>query len=191
MEDLEILKWRESKMRAVADHSIAEEFAARAGEVRSQVSFLLSGGLTDGAIEALGALAEEDMVNFCIMVDLAGGVEISGVAAPDPQTRLHLTEFLDREPWRALSVDNDITIALAMIEDVLSQPDLAPWHRTSPQLPVTLANLMDRVDREQYVRFASELEARLQRYPSHAADGVAMIREIMRVGARRVGAHPF
>lgn len=190
MDDLEILKWRESKAVAVADHALAEDFSARASEVRSQVRFLLSGGLTDGAVEALGALAEEDMVDFCIMVDLAGAVEIGGVAPLDPETRLHLTEFLDREPWRALSVDNDITIALAMIEDVLSQPHRAPWHRISPQLPATLANLMERVDREQYVRFASELEARLQRYPSHAADGVAMVREIVRVGARRVGAHP-
>ena len=50
MEDLEILKWREAKTLAVADHELAEEFAARAAEVRSQVSFLLNGGLTDGVL---------------------------------------------------------------------------------------------------------------------------------------------
>ena len=77
-----------------------------------------------------------------------------------------------------------------MIEDILVQPDRTPWYRTSPQLPVTLANLMDRVDREQYVRFAAELEARLQRHAGHPSDGVVLVREIVRAGARRVGVHP-
>jgi hypothetical protein len=75
-----------------------------------------------------------------------------------------------------------------MIEDVLSQPE--SWYRTSPQLPVTLANLMDRVDREQFLRFAGELDARLQKYSAAAPDTVALVREIVRAGARRVGAHP-
>jgi hypothetical protein len=190
MEDLDILKWRGSKALAVEDRALADEFAARAEEIRSQVDFLLGGGLTDGASEALGSLAEEDMVDFCIMVDLAGGVEIGGVAPLDAQTRLHLAEFLDEEPWRSLSVDNDITIALAMIEEILVGSDQEPWYRTSPQLPVTVANLMDRVDREQYLRFAGEFEARLQRHPNQAAYAVAVVREITRSGARRVGAHP-
>jgi hypothetical protein len=57
-------------------------------------------------------------------------------------------------------------------------------------LPVTLANLMDRVDREQYHRFSSELGLRLLRHPHQATDFVAIIHEIVRSGARRVGAHP-
>ena len=190
MEELEILKWHESKAMAMEDRALAEQFAARAAEVRSEVDFLLSGGLTEGASEALAALAEEDMVDFCIIVDLAGGVEIGGVAPLDPETRLHLTAFLDQEPWRSLAVDNDITIALAMIEECLIHSDQAPWYRTSPQLPVTLADLMDRVDREQYARFAGELDAKLNRHPAAAADAIAVIREIVRAGARRVGAHP-
>jgi hypothetical protein len=189
MDDLEILKWRESKLLAVDDAALADEFAARAAEMRSQVEFLLSGGLTEGAEEALAALAEEDMVDFCIMVDLAGGVAIGGLEALDAQTQLHLSEFLDEEPWRSLSVDNDIIIALAMIEDVLVQGDHVPWYRASPQLPVTLANLLDRVSREQYVRFAAEFEERLARYPHRAPDGIAFVRELVRGGARRVGVH--
>src|SRR5262244_2079597 len=106
MEDLELLKWRESRTLAVEDRALAEEFASRASDLRSQVSFLLSGGLTEGAIEALGALAEEDMVDFCILVDLAAGIPIGGIEPLDAETRLHLTEFLDEEPWRSLAVDN-------------------------------------------------------------------------------------
>lgn len=189
MDDLEILKWREAKLLAIEDHALAEEFAARAAEVRSQVSFLLGGGLTEGAAAALAALAEEDMVDFCIMVDLAGGIRIGGCDPLDAQTRLHLSEFLDEEPWRSLSVDNDIIITLAMIEDILVRGNEMPWYRASPQLPVTLANLMDRVDREQYVRFAAEFEARLTRHPDHASDGIVLVRELVRAGARRVGVH--
>lgn len=190
MEELDILKWRESKAMAVEDRALAEQFAARAAEVRSEVDFLLSGGLTEGASEALAALAEEDMVDFCIIVDLAGGVAIDGVVPLDADTRMHLTEFLDEEPWRSLAVDNDITVALAMIEETVARSDREPWYRTSPQLPVTVANLMDRVDREQYLRFSSEVDLRLQRHPDRAADVVAIVREIVRSGARRVGAQP-
>jgi hypothetical protein len=190
VEDLDLLKWRDSRALAIEDRALAEEFATRAADVRSQVCFLLSGGLTEGADEALAALAEEDMVDFCIMVDLATGVEISGIAPLDPQTRLHLTEFLDEEPWRSLAVDNDITIALATIEDMLVRCEQAPWYRTAPQLPVTLANLMDRVDREQYIRFAAELDTRLKRHRESSADAVVIVKEIVNAGARRVGAHP-
>jgi hypothetical protein len=191
MEDLELLKWRESRALAVEDRDLAEEFAARAADLRSQVSFLLSGGLTEGATEVLGTLAEEDMVDFCILVDLAAGVAITGTTPLDAETRLHLTEFLDEEPWRSLAVDNDITIALATIEDMLLKSNETPWYRTAPQLPVTLANLMARVNREQYIRFAGELEARLRQHRGHTSDGIVIVREIVRAGARRVGVHPL
>jgi hypothetical protein len=191
VEDLELLRWRESRALAIEDRALAEEFAGRAAELRSQVNFLLGGGLTEGAIEALGALAEEDMVDFCILVDLAAGITIAGATPLDAETRLHLTEFLDEEPWRSLAVDNDITIALATIEDMLLQSDEAPWYRVAPQLPVTLANLMDRVDREQYIRFAGELEARLHQHRARSSDGIVIVREIVRAGARRVGVHPI
>jgi hypothetical protein len=191
MADVEMLKWRESRALATDARALAEAFATRAAEVRSQVHFLLGGGLTEGAIAALAALAEEDMVDFCIMVDLASGVAIDGVPPLDAETQLHLAEFIAQEPWRSLAVDNDITIALAMIEDILIKATPAPWYRVSPQLPVTLANLMDRVDREQYLRFAAELEARLARHPGSTLNGIGVVLEIVRAGARRVGAPPL
>jgi hypothetical protein len=190
MEDLDLLKWRGSKALALEDRALADEFSARADEVRAQVVFLLGGGLTEGASDALATIAEEDMVDFCVMVDLAGGTEIDGVTPLDATTRLHLAEFLELEPWRSLSVDNDITIALAMIEETLATADATPWHRSSPHLPVTLANLMDRVDREQYLRFAGELQPRLHAHRQHAPAATAVVREIVNAGARRVGAAP-
>lgn len=191
MADVDLKKWRESRPLATEDQALSESFSERAAELRSQVSFLLSGGLTEGAIEALSALAEEDMVDFCIMVDLAGAIDIADVDPLEAETQLHLSEFLDQEPWRSLAVDNDMTVALAMVEDILLQSTSVPWYRVSPQLPVTLANLMDRVNREQYLRFAAELEARLHRHPGPAASGVGVVLEILRVGAHRVGAHPL
>ncbi len=198
MDNLTILKWREAKALATDDATLEEAFVERAAELHSDVTFLLSAGLTEGAVAALTALAEQDMVDFCIMVDLASGMNIGGVAQLSAPTQQHLSEFLDRDPWYSLSVDNDITVTLAMIEDVLAHAPEVPWYRTSPQLPVTLANLMDRVDREQYARFAEELQTLAARHPETAAtspvdagaDGLALIREIVRAGARRVGAHP-
>jgi hypothetical protein len=190
MGDLDLLKWRESRVLSVEDDALAEAFAVRAADVRGQVCFLLGGGLTEGADEALAALAEQDMVDFCIMVDLAAGMAIPGVEPLDAQTALHLNEFLDEEPWHSLQIDNDITIALATVEDMILQSKDAPWYRIAPQFPVALANLMDRVNREQYLRFAGELEARLQRHPDHQSDGLVIVRQIMHSGAQRVGAPP-
>ena len=191
MDDLELLRWRESRALAVdEDAALAEEFTTRAVDVREQVAFLLGSGLTEGASEALTALAEEDMVDFCIMVDLAAGVPIDGVEPLDETTRLHLEEFLDQEPWHSLAIDNDITVAIGTIEDLLVRADATtPWYRISPQLPVTLANLMDRVNREQYLRFAGELDARLANHVD-ATNVLRVLQEIVVAGARRVGARP-
>ncbi|NJN51169.1 MAG: hypothetical protein HC809_04700 [Gammaproteobacteria bacterium] len=190
MADVDLLKMREFSPRQSDDRDVAAAFAARAADVRAQVVFLLGGGLSEGAREALGALAEEDMVDFCIMVDLANGIDIADVLPLEAETQLHLSEFLDEEPWRSLAVDNDMTVVLAMIEDVLAQSRQSPWHRVSPRLPLALANLMDRVDREQYLHFAGELEARLERHDVDSLDGIGMVLEIVHDGARRVGAHP-
>jgi hypothetical protein len=191
MADLELLKWREARGRARDDDAeLADEFAARAADVRAEVTFLLGAGLSEGADESLAALAEGDMVDFCIMVDLAARVPIGGVEPLEDETRMHLEEFLAEEPWRSLAVDNDLTIALAMIEDVLNRSDATtPWYRVSPQLPVALANVMDRVNREQYVRFAGELDARLARHLDAGAN-LRVLHEIIVAGAHRVGARP-
>lgn len=190
MDHLELLRWRESRALALEDATLAEAFAARAAEVHSQVTFLLAKGFSEGAAEALTAMAEGDMVDFCAMVDLAGAVAIPGVVPLGEDTRLHLEEFLDQEPWHSLAVDNDITITLATIEDLLVRMvDGATWYRVSPQLPVTLANLMDRVDREQFMRFAGELGVRQQRY-RNAAERLRFLNEIIIAGAYRVGVRP-
>jgi hypothetical protein len=190
MPDMDLLKWRGSRALAPEDRALADAFAARAADVRAQVEFLLGGGLTEGAEESLSALAEQDMVDFCIMGDLAAGIDIDGVEPLDAETRQHLEEFLDEEPWRSLGIDNDITIVLATIEDMLLRADEAPWYRVAPQLPVTLANLLDRVNREQYLRFVAELQARLKKHPDATSDGLVIVREIVHGGARRIGAHP-
>jgi len=190
MDNLELLRWRESRALALEDETLAEAFSSRAAEVHSQVTFLLGNGFSEGAGEALTALAEGDMVDFCVMVDLASTVAIPGVAPLDEDTRLHLDEFLDQEPWHSLAIDNDITITLATIEDLLVRMVAgAPWYRVSPQLPVTLANLLDRVDREQFIRFAGELGARQQHY-GKAAGRLRFLNEIIIAGAHRVGVRP-
>jgi hypothetical protein len=55
---------------------------------------------------------------------------------------------------------------------------------------VTLAGLMDRVDREQLARFAAELEARIEAHPEADEAAVGMIRELVAVGAKRLGLRP-
>ena len=190
MDNLEVLRWRESRALAEEDESLAEAFSARVAEVHSQVTFLLAKGFSEGAGEALTALAEGDMVDFCAMVDLASPVAIPGVARLDEGTRQRLQEFLDQEPWHSLAVDNDITITLAIVEDLLARMVAGePWYRIAPQLPVALANLMDRVDREQFQRFAGELGARKKRY-RNAVEHLRFLNEIIVSGAHRVGVQP-
>jgi hypothetical protein len=187
MDNLELLRWRESRALALEDQTLAEAFSSRAAEVHAQVKFLLSQGFSEGANESLAALAEGDMVDFCVMVDLAGAVDIPGVAPLDESTRLHLEEFLDQEPWHSLAIDNDITIALATIEDLLERmANGEPWYHVSPQLPVTLATLMDR---EQFMRFAGELTGR-QQHVRNSAERLRFLNEIIIAGAHRVGVRP-
>lgn len=190
MDNLELLRWRESRALALEDQALAEAFASRAAEVHAQVTFLLSQGFSEGANESLAALAEGDMVDFCVMVDLAGAVEIPDVAPLDESTRRHLEAFLDQEPWHSLAIDNDITINLATIEDLLARmANGEPWYHVSPQLPATLASLMDRVDREQFMRFAGELTNR-QLQVRNAAQQLGFLNEIITAGAHRVGVRP-
>jgi len=190
MDNLELLRWRESRALALEDQALAEAFSLRAAEVHAQVTFLLSQGFSEGANESLAALAEGDMVDFCVMVDLVGAVKIPDVAPLDESTRRHLEEFLDQEPWHSLAVDNDITVTLATIEDLLERmTNGEPWYHVSPLLPATLASLMDRVDREQFIRFAGELTNR-QLQVRNAAEQLGFLNEIITAGAHRVGVRP-
>lgn len=187
MDNIKLLKWRESQ-NLVEDETIATHFAERAGEVRREVEFLLTAGLTEGAVAALAAFAEEDMVDFSIMVDLAADIAIDGVEPLASETRLHLEEFLDEEPWHSLAIDLDITVVLAMVEDALAHE--GRWYETSPKLTLTLATLMDRVDREQFQRTEAEIHALVARHEAADAATIEMIDSLVHVGAHRLGVRP-
>ena len=151
--------YRRMHVESVADREQAAAFAERAAEVRDEVDLLLRNGLNDGAKEALGTRAEEDMVDFCIMVDLSEGVEIPEVDPLDEETRLHLNEFLSDDPWHSLAVDTDMTVALAMLEQVAEDTEGRPWHQVCPNLVWVMSDLLARAGGEQVDRFAGEIQA--------------------------------
>ena len=125
-EILRFFNWRlnvHDSHQVAGDAEVSDAFAQRAGEVRESVEFVLDNGLNEGAEEALGSLAEQDMGDFCIMVDLAQGVAIPEVEPLRKDTAEHLVEFLETEPWHSLLVDNDVTVAIAMLEDVAVRVD--------------------------------------------------------------------
>ena len=152
--------WRDLTHQQVAhDDDDAAAFTERAEELRSEVEFLLSGGLSEGAEEALGALAEQDMSDFCIMVDLSQEMDLPGVTPLAKTTRKHLEQFLDHEPWHSLMVDTDLTVALAMYENLAMREDNLPWYEVSPNLVRITARVLDQANVEHLQRFAGELEA--------------------------------
>ncbi|MEM1433640.1 MAG: hypothetical protein AAGG11_06260 [Pseudomonadota bacterium] len=149
--------------QAPTDHAVAEQFHTRAGEVRELVTDLISGGLSEGADTALSALAEEDMVDFCILVDLAEPVHIPTVEPLAEGNRLALAQFLDQEPWHSLAVDHDITVALAQLDSIGTQPAQARWYRYAPGLFDLLASIFDRASKEQFMRFVGEYQVLAER----------------------------
>ena len=189
-------EWRDGLHQRLAatreeDASHHEAFVARARELREEIEFLARNGLNEGAEEALGTLAEQDMADFCIMVDLAAAVSIDDVTPLDGETRLHLAEFLDNEPWHSLMVDTDLTVALAMIEDVAASAEDRAWYEVSPNLMRVTARVLDQANAEQVRRFAGELNA------LHEAGGAAVPRDaaeiigyIVAQAASRLGVRP-
>ena len=152
--------WRDLTHQQVAhDDDDAAAFTERAEELRGEIEFLLSGGLSEGAEEALGALAEQDMSDFCIMVDLSQEMDLPGVTPLANTTRKHLEQFFDHEPWHSLMVDTDLTVALAMYEDLAMREDNLPWYEVSPNLVRITARVLDQANAEHLQRFAGELEA--------------------------------
>lgn len=151
--------YRRLHVESESDREQAAAFAERAAEVRDEIEALLRNGLNDGAKDALGTLAEEDMNDFCIMVDLSEGVEIPDVGPLDEERRLHLKEFLDDEPWHSLAVDTDMAVAFAMLEQVASDPEARPWHQICPNLVWVMSDLLARASTEQVARFAGEVHA--------------------------------
>jgi hypothetical protein len=145
------------------DQAVAEQFHARAAEVRDLVTDLISGGLSEGAETALAALAEEDMVDFCILVDLAEPVTIRNVEPLSEDNRQYLEQFLDQEPWHSLAVDHDIMVALALLDSIGTQPAEARWYRYAPGLFDLLASIFDRASKEQFMRFVGEYQVLAER----------------------------
>lgn len=188
--------WRDSLHQRLStthaeDAAHHDAFVARAQELRDEIEFLARNGLNEGAEEALGTLAEQDMADFCIMVDLAADVSMEGVDPLDAETRLHLTEFLDNEPWHSLAVDTDMTVALAMIEDVAVGTEGRPWYEVSPDLMRVTARVLDQANAEQVRRFAAELNALHDASgTSVPADAAEIIGYIVEQAAARVGLRP-
>ncbi len=174
-----------------ADAAISEAFAQRAAEVRESVEFVLNNGLNEGAEMSLGTLAEEDMSDFCIMVDLAQGLAIPGVEPLGKGTAEHLREFLETEPWHSLLVDNDVTVAIAMLEDVAVRADEGPWYRVCPNMVRVMAAVLDEVNAEQMQRLVGEIEALLEhtgvRLPD---DALALVANLVHSNANRLGVRP-
>jgi hypothetical protein len=183
-------RWREARRQGV-DDELRDQFVRRALEVRDQVLFLLAGGLSEGAEEALAAIAEQDMLDFDLLVDLSAGVPIDGVPPLPDGVRSALEVFLGREPWRSLAIDHDITVVLAMIETVAFDPQRRPWYESAPHLYRVLAEVMDRVNGEQCARVIGEFAARQSEDGFQLpADTARHIDEVLRSGAARVGARP-
>ncbi len=173
------------------DAALSEEFSQRAGEVREQLVFLLDNGLTEGAEASLAAVAEQDMGDFCIMVDLAQRVAIPQVDPLDRGIVEPLQEFLNHEPWHSLQVDNDVTVAIAMLEDVAARADEGPWYRVCPNMVRVVARVLDQVNKEQMQRFAGEIEAIHKRSGlQHPADVKALVQNLLQSNSIRLGIRP-
>lgn len=179
--------YRRMKIVAADDVEQAARFAERAAEVRGDVASLLQSGLTEGAAQALESLAEGDMVDFGILVDLAEPVPIPDVTPLDHGTRRHLAEFLAEEPWRSLAVDTDIAVVLGMLKAAASTA--APWFEAEPELVRIVDSLLMRCSGEQLQRFTAEVDARL-RNDDLPAELTARLRDAVHAAARRLGTRP-
>ncbi len=184
--------WRDLNRKLQAarseDETQAEEFTQRANEVREEVQFLLGAGLSEGAEQALNSLAEEDMTDFCILVDLAEPLDLPGVTPLPEETRRHLHQFLDQEPWHSLAIDNDITVALALLDSVGATTTNRPWYEYAPHLVELVARLMDQVNKEQFLRFVGEYNALAERDNLHLPQELPQVFESLVHGAaQRLG----
>lgn len=184
--------WRDLTHQQVAhDEDDAAAFTERAGELRDEVEFLLSRGLSEGAEEALGALAEQDMSDFCIMVDLSQEMDLPGITPLANATRKHLEQFLDHEPWHSLMVDTDLTVALAMYENLAMREDNLPWYDVSPNLVRITARVLDQANVEHLRRFAGELQALHDHSAFELPQAVAeLARYLVDSAAQRLGIEP-
>ena len=155
-----LLGWRDylfthpDRVRGDSDY-----YLSRAQELRETVATVLAAGLSEGAQRALTDLAEEDSVDFCIMADLAGGVQIPGVDRLEPDDASHLQQFLHEEPWRSLEVDNEIAVCIAMLRAYGENAEETIWHESDPHLLKSISQAFGGVNGEQLGRFVAEINA--------------------------------
>lgn len=187
-----LLGWRDYlHLRRDKVRGDAEAYCDRAQEIRELVAKTLSGGLTDAASYALGDLAEGDIVDFCVMVDLANGVEIPDVEPLDDDTREWLMQWRETEPWRALTVDTDINVCLAMLRAHGQEPDEIIWHMGDPHLLRTISQVFEQVDREQYARFVVEINVLVTSHKyNFDSELLALLNVASDNAAHRIGVEP-
>ncbi len=157
------------------DAVLAEQFDERAAELAEQVQFLAGAGLTDGATAALASLAEQDMADFCILVDLADAGFADRWPGLSAQAREALAAFLAEEPWCSLIVDHDITIALALLDEVCGLHTDRPWYDYAPGLAAITGRALAAAHADQLARFVGEYNALAKRDDLHVPDDFAGI----------------
>ena len=124
---------------------------------------MLANGLNEGAQASLSELAEEDMVDFCIMVDLANHVDIPGVDALGAETARCLEQFFAEDPWHALRADAEIMVCLAMLRAYGESEGETIWHLNDPYLLTAISRALDDCNEEQLGRFVAEANALAER----------------------------
>jgi len=191
---LRFFSWRmdnRDRQQVAEDSEQFEAFADRARDLRDEVNFVLASGLNEGAEASLSAMAEQDMGDFCTLVDLSERIPLPGVEPLEKDTAEHLREFLDHEPWRSLRVDNDITVAVAMLEDVAVRADEGPWYRICPNMARVVADVLSQANAEQVQRFVGEIEAAcLHKGLRIPQDVASLVGGLVHGAARELGMKP-
>ncbi|MFT7654285.1 MAG: hypothetical protein ACI9ON_002482 [Limisphaerales bacterium] len=153
-----LLGWRDYlHVRSDKVRGDSEYYLTQAGVVRDLVATVLQVGLSEGAEQALTDLAEEDSVDFCIMIDLAAGLDIPGVEPLVGQQKQMLSQFLAQEPWRSLEVDTEIAVCLAMLRVYGESEAETIWHMGDPHLLKSISRAFEGVNKEQLARFVAEI----------------------------------
>lgn len=159
-----LLGWRDYlHVRRDRVRGDAEYFCNRALELRELVVDLLGGGYTEGVEQALGDIAEEDTVDFCILVDLANQVDIPDVEALEDEDAEKLQQFIHSEPWRSLEVDTHINVCLAMLRAYGESEAETIWHMGDPHLLRTMSRAFETTNSEQLGRFVADINALAKR----------------------------
>ncbi len=187
-----LLGWRDylhvrrDRVRGDADY-----YLARASEIRDIIIDVLGAGLSEGAEQALGDLAEEDMVDFNILVDLSNEVDIPGVEALEHEDAAKLRQFLAEDPWRSLCADTEINVCLAMLRSYGESEDETIWHMGDPHMLRSISTAFDAANNEQMGRFVAEIN-NLARRPNIRFDNelTAIIIAGAESAAARLGVHP-